>query len=114
MAAFAAIVGIGGRIDTMRRITIRAACHAGFSALANAGFGITYRIGVASDIRGTAMVVVVGITLFFIQIIAGIARCRFTSGIFADRNFAIGNVVVTSIAVGTTVFDGIRFTNRTE
>ena len=114
MATFATIEGIGSCVDTSRRVAIRTALHAGFGTLANAGFGVADRIGVASDIRGTAMVVVVGITLSFIQIMPCIACSRLTGAIFADRNFAIGNVVVTSIAVGTAVFDGVRFTNRTE
>ncbi len=111
VAAFAAVEGIGGRIDTTRRVAIRAARLARIAALANPGFGVADRIAVAGNILCTAVIIIVGITLSAVQIIAGItSRCH-TGGGIAGESGAVRDCYITSRTVAAAIFGGVRFTS---
>ena len=114
MAAFAAIEVIGGRIDTTRRVSIRAARFARIGALANTGFGVADRICIAGVVLRTAVVVVVGKTLSAVQVIAGITPgCHTGSGVAGEAG-AVRDLYITSGTVAAAIFGGVRFTSTAE
>lgn len=114
VAAGAAVVRVGCRIDAKRGTVVWAKRKCFIRTKTNARLGIARRLRTAGIVRCPTVFVVVCKTVSMHEVIAVSARGRQALARIADRGFAMIDMIVTTIAVNAAVFPGVRFTRMIE